>query len=222
MQTFDLLSFLERQKTFSLKAFGPHGRAIGILNHVKKELKEIEADPSDPMEWIDVVLLSLDRLWRMGKSPAEIASFLDAKLTKNENREWPDWRTLSEDDAIEHDRSVESETTARTFRVLLNELQQLTPDQLDQPVRALVDDEGNSRSEVHIHVSDEPIYSDPGGGDEGGYTLEQLKELFPNEWETIIAESHVTPVGTVFVWVDFPYKDDSTLISAKAKNCQNE
>lgn len=107
MQTFDLLGFLERQKTFSLKAFGPHGRAIGILNHVKKEIKEIEADPTDPMEWIDVVLLSLDRLWRMGKTPAEIASLLDAKLTKNENREWPDWRTMSENDAIEHDRSGE-------------------------------------------------------------------------------------------------------------------
>lgn len=107
MQTFDLLSFLERQKAFSIKAFGPDGRAKGILNHVKKELKEIEVNPSDPMEWVDVVLLSLDRLWRMGKTPAEIASLLDAKLTMNENREWPDWKNMSEDDAIEHDRTGE-------------------------------------------------------------------------------------------------------------------
>ncbi|KAF0194116.1 MAG: Eaa1 [Bacteroidetes bacterium] len=123
MQTFDLLCFLERQKTFSLKAFGPHGRAIGILNHVKKEIKEIEADPSDPMEWVDVVLLSLDRLWRMGKTPAEIVSFLDAKLTKNENREWPDWRTMSEDDAIEHDRSGESTSSEKELAMtIVNQL----------------------------------------------------------------------------------------------------
>lgn len=121
--TFDLLAFLERQKAFSLNAFGPAGRANGILNHVKKEIKEIEADPTDPMEWVDVVLLSLDRLWRMGKSPAEIASLLDSKLTKNENREWPDWRTMSEDDAIEHDRSGEENSPEKSLAMtIVNQL----------------------------------------------------------------------------------------------------
>lgn len=106
------------------------------------------------------------------------------------------------------------ENEKRTFRDFLNELQQLTPEQLDQPVRALVDDEGYARTEVHIHISDEDIYDD---GDNGGGTIEQLKEAYPDEWEKMVAENHKTPAGTVFVWVDFPYKDESTLISAKAK-----
>jgi hypothetical protein len=107
MKTFDLLAFIQRQKEFSLKAFGPAGRAVGILNHVKKEIEEIEQDPEDAIEWVDVILLSLDRLWRMGYEPSEIAELLQAKLMKNENRTWPDWRKMTENDAIEHDRTGE-------------------------------------------------------------------------------------------------------------------
>jgi len=107
MNSFDFLAFLKRQKEFSLKTFGPAGRAVGILNHVKKEIKEIEQDPEDAIEWVDVILLSLDRLWRMGYEPLEIAELLEAKLEKNENRTWPDWRKMTENDPIEHDRTGE-------------------------------------------------------------------------------------------------------------------
>jgi hypothetical protein len=30
------------------------------------------------------------------------------KQEENEMRDWPDWRTMSEDEAIEHDRSKET------------------------------------------------------------------------------------------------------------------
>lgn len=72
--------------------------------------------PGDPLEWVDVVLLALDGLWRAIDDEAggnltadEIArlavELIEAKQTKNEARDWPDWRTMSADRAIEHDRS---------------------------------------------------------------------------------------------------------------------
>lgn len=57
-------------------------------------------------EWIDVAILALDGAWRAGYSPSEIISALVAKQTKNESRQWPDWRTAPTDKAIEHVRAA--------------------------------------------------------------------------------------------------------------------
>jgi hypothetical protein len=73
-----------------------------VIDHIKKELKEIEADPDDLSEWIDVVILALDGAWRAGYAPVEIIDALVAKQTKNESRKWPDWRTAPADQAICH------------------------------------------------------------------------------------------------------------------------
>lgn len=100
----DLVKHLHRQRDFSRKTFGPGNRAQGVVDHIRKELREIEADPSDLSEWIDVVLLALDGAWRQGYEPEEIAAALDAKQTKNEGRKWPDWRTAEPGKAIEHVR----------------------------------------------------------------------------------------------------------------------
>lgn len=104
---FDLVAHMHRQIEFSIRAFGPGDRVQGLVNHIRKELIEIEADPSDLEEWIDVVLLGLDGAWRAGNSPEQVAKALNAKLTKNEQRTWPDWRTADRTKAIEHDRSTE-------------------------------------------------------------------------------------------------------------------
>jgi hypothetical protein len=69
---------------------------------------EIEADPGDLKEWIDVTILALDGAWRSGASPAEIVAAIVAKQTKNEGRVWPDWRTADPNKAIEHDRAHDS------------------------------------------------------------------------------------------------------------------
>jgi len=102
---FDLLRYLRRQRVFSEKTCGPGTRAKGIVDHIRKELIEVEQDPRDLKEWIDVVTLALDGAWRAGHSPEQIAAQLDATLTRNEARTWPDWRTMPADGAIEHDRS---------------------------------------------------------------------------------------------------------------------
>lgn len=102
---FDLFTHLVRQRQWSERTFGPGDRAMGVVDHIRKELNEIEADPGDLKEWIDVVILGLDGAWRSGASPQEIIDALVAKHEKNEARTWPDWRTADPNKAIEHDRS---------------------------------------------------------------------------------------------------------------------
>lgn len=102
---FDLIAHVERQRAFSEKTFGPGPRVNGILDHVRKEIGEIESDPANLVEWIDLVLLGLDGAWRSGATSEEVAKALADKLTRNEQRSWPDWRTADPEKAIEHDRS---------------------------------------------------------------------------------------------------------------------
>jgi len=100
--TFDLVEHLYRQRSFSVSTFGPGSRSTGIINHIRKELIEIENSPADVTEWIDVVLLAFDGAWRAGHSPEDIVQALFMKQRKNESRTWPDWRTADPEAAIEH------------------------------------------------------------------------------------------------------------------------
>ena len=104
---FNFADHLQRQRDFSEKTFGPGARTAGVVDHIRKELKEIEAAPDDITEWIDVVILALDGAWRSGASPQQIIDAMVSKQTKNEGRIWPDWRTAPTDRAIEHDRTGE-------------------------------------------------------------------------------------------------------------------
>lgn len=107
VKVYDLIAHLHRQREFSLRTFGPGPRAEGVVDHIRKELREIEADPTDIEEWIDVVLLAFDGAYRAGHEPEQIAAALEAKLAKNERRTWPDWRSVPAGKAIEHDRTKE-------------------------------------------------------------------------------------------------------------------
>lgn len=100
---------LAQQREFSLKTFGPGTRTAGVIDHIRRELNEIEADPSDIEEWIDVVILGLDGAWRAGYEPHEIITALREKQARNQAREWPDWRTADPDRAIEHVREEEDQ-----------------------------------------------------------------------------------------------------------------
>ncbi len=108
-EPFDLVAHLQRQRAFSEKTFGPGARTKGVVDHIRKELAEIEADPADIMEWVDVIILAFDGAWRAGWEPDEIIEAIVAKQTRNEARQWPDWRTADPDKAIEHVRTVGSE-----------------------------------------------------------------------------------------------------------------
>lgn len=105
VDVYDLVTHLRHQKEWSAKAFGPSDiidRTEGVLDHMKKEIEEARAMPNDIEEWIDIVMLAFDGAWRNGATPEQIAGTLFAKLRKNENRTWPDWRTADPNKAIEH------------------------------------------------------------------------------------------------------------------------
>jgi hypothetical protein len=93
---------LARQRQWSERTFGPGARTKGVIDHIRKELREIAADPADLYEWVDVVILAFDGAWRAGWEPQQIIDAIVAKQAVNEARQWPDWRTMSEDQAIEH------------------------------------------------------------------------------------------------------------------------
>lgn len=100
----NLIAHLYRQRNWSNRTFGPGERTEGIVDHIRKELAEIDAARNDLMEWIDVVILALDGAWRSGYEPEEIVAALQDKQAQNENRRWPDWRTAEAGKAIEHIR----------------------------------------------------------------------------------------------------------------------
>jgi len=49
--SFDFLAHLERQRSFSAQTFGPGMRTAGVADHIRKELREIEAEPTSLEEW---------------------------------------------------------------------------------------------------------------------------------------------------------------------------
>jgi hypothetical protein len=95
---------IERQREWSRTTFGPDPHAEGVIDHIRKELVEIEEAPEDLEEWVDVIILGIDGAWRAGHSPQEIIDAIITKQLKNENRQWPDWRTAPAGKAIEHIR----------------------------------------------------------------------------------------------------------------------
>ena len=109
-------------------------RSKGVIDHIRQELDEVSVE-GDPREWVDLVLLSLDGLWRsihytsnsLHKSsivvfdhgsgdqkalirtwdnvPNIATKLIEEKQSKNEQRDWPDWRAVDPNKAINHDRS---------------------------------------------------------------------------------------------------------------------
>jgi hypothetical protein len=94
---------LELKFAWSKETFGPGNRTIGVIDHIRKELQEIEDDPKGT-EWTDVIILALDGFWRAGYTAQEIIDHIIAKYEVNEGRKWPDWRLSTEGKAIEHIR----------------------------------------------------------------------------------------------------------------------
>lgn len=103
---------IERQRQWSRETFGPGPRTAGVLDHIRKELAEVEQDPTDVSEWADVVILALDGAWRAGHEPQQIVDAIVAKQERNEAREWPDWRTAEDGKAIEHVRPEDDRVEA--------------------------------------------------------------------------------------------------------------
>lgn len=100
-----IINYYREQIEWSAATFGRGKRTKGLLDHIRKELLEIEAKPDDLEEWIDVVVLAMDGYWRHGGTADSFMEDLLKKQEKNFARKWP--TPTSEDVAVEHDRSKE-------------------------------------------------------------------------------------------------------------------
>lgn len=95
-----LTKYVVAQTAWSRVTFGSSRRTVGICRHIEKELVEIQADPDDAREWIDVMILAIDGYWRHGGKPEELAAMLEGKQRVNFEREWPPIQ--AEDQPTEH------------------------------------------------------------------------------------------------------------------------
>jgi hypothetical protein len=100
--SFNFARHLADQIEWSRRVFGPEDRTEGVLRHIEKELSEIRQKPDDIDEWIDVIILACDGALRRGFTPLQIVSALDKKMKRNMERTWPDWRSRSSNEPIEH------------------------------------------------------------------------------------------------------------------------
>ena len=109
----DLEQHLKRQMAWSHATFGPGERTAGVIDHIRKELAEVQEANGEAEEWVDVAILALDGLTRRlafvngtRRDPTEVAvtacRMIEGKQSRNEARTWPDWRTVPHDKAIEH------------------------------------------------------------------------------------------------------------------------
>lgn len=121
----DFEAHLTRQMVFSRATFGPGPRTEGVIDHIRKELIEVAESQGSTDEWVDVAILALDGLTRSIWAKRRLAQHTNApeagpysltadqvaivavraivaKQAKNERRNWPDWRTAPEGQAIEH------------------------------------------------------------------------------------------------------------------------
>ncbi len=105
--SFNLLAYLYRQNDFQIDTYGPHLDHEGIIDHIEEELQEIAADPHDLEEWIDVIILAAGGAMKSGHTPQQVIDMLEAKMRKNELRDWPDWRTAEPGKKINHIREGE-------------------------------------------------------------------------------------------------------------------
>jgi hypothetical protein len=111
MNPWCLETWLDRHIAWSAATFGPGPRTMGILRHIEKELAEIEKNPLDLFEWIDVIILALDGAWRHGHMPSEIVGALFAKQAINFSRDWPP--PGPEDQPSEHLRAPTGSSSSR-------------------------------------------------------------------------------------------------------------
>jgi hypothetical protein len=113
MNDLNMKHHLIRQMVFSKATFGPGARTAGVIDHIRKELVEVERSNGSSAEWVDVVILALDGLTRQIWSASNYTQTVDlaadiamnmlvGKQSRNELRDWPNWRTADPNKAIEH------------------------------------------------------------------------------------------------------------------------
>ena len=133
MKLFNLADYIYEHKEFSQNTFGPGDRQEGIIQHIRKELLEVqdaEGKYEKFEEWTDVIILAIDAIWRLGIPITEVEDMLVYKQMKNKMREWPDWRQMRQDQPIEHVKAT-GEMLSHQTEESGPETQMLSPEQVE-------------------------------------------------------------------------------------------
>lgn len=101
--TLDLQRFLQDFHNWSLATFGTGKRTSAVLQHIRRELAEVEREPDELSEWVDVILLAFNGAMRRGATPRQVCAALVAKHLINQDRLWP--ATGADDEVMEHIRT---------------------------------------------------------------------------------------------------------------------
>lgn len=111
--------YLTHQREWSEATFGPGRRTDGVTDHIRKELIEVVESDGSLSEWVDVIILAMDGAIRTAHADGlPMQAVLDAvaeKQSRNERRQWPDWRTADPNKAIEHVRNCQVPCETRRF-----------------------------------------------------------------------------------------------------------
>jgi hypothetical protein len=84
---------------WSNNTFGIGPRFKGNMEHIRRELAEIEANPTDATEYADVIILTADTAMRQGISPHALCKALEEKQLVNFERKW---NVVSDDEPATH------------------------------------------------------------------------------------------------------------------------
>ena len=108
---FDFKAWIRRHWRWSQNTFGPSDQRgpEGPIDHLRKEIEELAACPTDLEEVVDIIHLAVDASLRAGHSADDLFAALEAKQRKNFSRRWPDWRKAEPGKAIEHVRDDDAQ-----------------------------------------------------------------------------------------------------------------
>lgn len=96
-----ILSYITKHMEWSRETFGDNEGEVGqhtegLLKHIESEVQEIRKSPSDLMEYVDILILVFDAMWRRGFTPREIVAAIIEKQNINKLREYPKITSASE------------------------------------------------------------------------------------------------------------------------------
>lgn len=95
-----LRGYIQKHIEWSRETFGEGHHLEGLLKHIEKECNEVRGAYYDAtqervttkevaMELVDIIILSVDALWRLDLSPELITAYLMEKQRINKGREYP-------------------------------------------------------------------------------------------------------------------------------------
>lgn len=97
--------YVQAHVNWSIETFGLPEHTEGLLRHIEKECQEIRAENTTigkAKEFVDIIILAIDAMWRLGLTPREIAAALIEKQQINEDRKYPP--ITDENEPTEHIR----------------------------------------------------------------------------------------------------------------------